>query len=97
MGAKRWGPRFAQRTLGREPPAGGLRANGGAEAQAREFAGSRLRRVIAISCFPATFARDAAILVEGGYELKEVLPVDQFKWSAHVELAAVFARASKPR
>jgi 23S rRNA (uracil1939-C5)-methyltransferase len=69
----------------------------GAEAQARELARSRLHRVIAISCFPATFARDAAILVEGGYVLKEVLPVDQFKWSAHVELAAVFARASKPR
>jgi 23S rRNA (uracil1939-C5)-methyltransferase len=69
----------------------------GAEAQARELARSRVRRVIAISCCPATFARDAAILVEGGYLLKEVLPVDQFKWSAHVELAAVFARASKPR
>lgn len=69
----------------------------GAEAQARELARSRLRRVIAISCFPATFARDAAILVEGGFVLKEVLPVDQFKWSPHVEIAAMFARASKPR
>ena len=69
----------------------------GAEAQARELARSRSRRIIAISCLPATFARDAAILVGAGYVLKEVLPIDQFKWSAHVELAALFVKASKPR
>jgi 23S rRNA (uracil1939-C5)-methyltransferase len=69
----------------------------GAQAQAKELARSRVRRVIAISCFPATFARDAAILVEGGYTLEEVLPIDQFKWSAHVELAAMFVKSSKPR
>jgi 23S rRNA (uracil1939-C5)-methyltransferase len=69
----------------------------GAEAQAGELARSAVRRIIAISCFPPTFARDAAIIVEGGYALKEVLPIDQFKWSAHVELAALFVRASKRR
>ena len=69
----------------------------GAEAQARELARSRLRRIIAISCLPATFSRDAAILVDAGYALKEVLPIDQFRWSAHVELAALFVKASKPR
>jgi 23S rRNA (uracil1939-C5)-methyltransferase len=69
----------------------------GAEAQARQLAASRLKTIIAISCDPLTFARDAAILVAGGYELKDVLPVDQFQWSAHVEIAALFVRGSKPR
>jgi 23S rRNA (uracil1939-C5)-methyltransferase len=69
----------------------------GAEAQALEFACSRVKRIIAISCLPATFARDAAILVDAGYVLKEVSPIDQFRWSAHVELAALFVKASKPR
>jgi 23S rRNA (uracil1939-C5)-methyltransferase len=69
----------------------------GAEAQAREIAASHCRRVIAVSCEPVTFTRDAAILVAGGYTLMEVLPVDQFKWSAHLEIAALFTRRSKPR
>jgi 23S rRNA (uracil1939-C5)-methyltransferase len=69
----------------------------GAEAQVRQLAASRLKTIIAISCDPLTFARDAAILVAGGYELKDVLPVDQFQWSAHVEIAALFVRGSKPR
>jgi len=69
----------------------------GAEAQAREIAASRCRRVIAVSCDPVTFARDASILVAGGYTLVEVLPVDQFQWSAHLEIAALFTRSSKLR
>ena len=69
----------------------------GAEAQARQIAASRCSRVIAVSCNPDTFTRDASILVAGGYTLMEVLPVDQFKWSAHLEIAALFARGSKPR
>jgi 23S rRNA (uracil1939-C5)-methyltransferase len=69
----------------------------GAEAQARQIAASRCRRVIAISCDPATFARDASILVDGGYTLAEVLPVDQFQWSTHLEIAALFTKGSKPR
>jgi 23S rRNA (uracil1939-C5)-methyltransferase len=64
----------------------------GAEAQARAIAISRVPRVVAVSCNPATFARDARLLVDGGYRLAEVTPVDQFRHSAHVELVALFAR-----
>ena len=64
----------------------------GAEAQARALAESRIGRVVAVSCNPQTFARDAAILVGGGFRLERVLPVDQFLWSPHIELAAVFSR-----
>ncbi len=64
----------------------------GAEAQARQFARSAVKTVVAVSCDAQSFARDAAILVAGGYELKEVTPVDQFKWSSHVELVALFRR-----
>ena len=45
-----------------------------------------------VSCNPATFARDARILVEGGWRLGRVTPVGQFRWSTHVELVAEFAR-----
>jgi 23S rRNA (uracil1939-C5)-methyltransferase len=45
-----------------------------------------------VSCNPATFARDAAKLVEGGYRLRWIMPVGQFRWSTHVELAACFER-----
>jgi 23S rRNA (uracil1939-C5)-methyltransferase len=48
--------------------------------------------VIGISCNPASFARDARILVDGGFHFERVLPVDQFLWSPHLELAAVFRR-----
>jgi len=64
----------------------------GAEAQSRELARSAVPVVAAVSCDPATFARDAAILVAGGYRLDWVQPVDQFRWSGHVELAARFSR-----
>jgi 23S rRNA (uracil1939-C5)-methyltransferase len=64
----------------------------GAEAQARELAKSTIRTVIAVSCDPKTFARDAAILVAGGYRLDKVTPVDQFAWSGHVEMVGVFKR-----
>ncbi|MFO1209106.1 MAG: class I SAM-dependent RNA methyltransferase [Amaricoccus sp.] len=64
----------------------------GAEAQSREIARSRVPRVAAVSCYPATFARDARILVDGGFRLDWVQPVDQFRWSGHVELAAGFSR-----
>ena len=69
----------------------------GAEAQARQIAASRCSRIVAVSCDPDTFTRDASILVAGGYTLMEVLPVDQFKWSAHLEIAALFTRGSKSR
>jgi 23S rRNA (uracil1939-C5)-methyltransferase len=64
----------------------------GAEAQARELAKSRVPVVIAVSCDPATLARDARILVDGGYRLTAVTPVDQFRYSAHVEIVARLER-----
>ena len=65
----------------------------GAQAQAREIARSKVPVVVAVSCNPATFARDARILVDGGYRLTRVTPVDQFLYSAHVEIVARFARS----
>ena len=64
----------------------------GAAAQARELANSLVPRIVYVSCNAATFARDARILVDGGYRLEKVTPVDQFLWSPHVELVAVFGR-----
>lgn len=64
----------------------------GAEAQAREIARSRVKTVIAVSCEPRTFARDAAILVAAGYRLESVTPVDQFAFSTHVEVVGVLRR-----
>ncbi|MEZ5647482.1 MAG: hypothetical protein R3E60_00615 [Alphaproteobacteria bacterium] len=64
----------------------------GASAQAATLAASPVPLVIAISCNPATFARDARTLMAGGYILKKVMPLDQFPWSAHVELAAQFIK-----
>jgi 23S rRNA (uracil1939-C5)-methyltransferase len=64
----------------------------GAEAQARQLVRSGVKTVVAVSCDAGTFARDAAILVEGGYALKRVTAVDQFKWSSHVEIVAQFTR-----
>lgn len=64
----------------------------GAEAQARELARSKIERVIYVSCNPASFAHDAKILIAGGYRLTLVTPVDQFRYSAHVELVGIFER-----
>jgi len=64
----------------------------GAQAQARELASSGVPLVVAVSCNPATFARDAAELVRGGYRLREVTPVDQFRYSAHVEIVGKLER-----
>ncbi|MEK9753391.1 MAG: class I SAM-dependent RNA methyltransferase [Rhodospirillaceae bacterium] len=65
----------------------------GAEAQARELARSSVATVIAVSCEPATFARDAEILIQGGYRLERVTPVDQFRFTGHVEIVGMFRRA----
>jgi 23S rRNA (uracil1939-C5)-methyltransferase len=64
----------------------------GAQAQARAIAASGVPLIIAVSCNPATFARDAAELVRAGYKLADVTPVDQFRYSAHVEIVARFEK-----
>ena len=64
----------------------------GAEEQVRAVASSTVERIAYVSCNPATFARDAKLLVDGGYKLDWVRPVGQFRWSTHVELAAAFSR-----
>jgi 23S rRNA (uracil1939-C5)-methyltransferase len=64
----------------------------GAQAQARELAKSGVATVVAVSCDPASFARDVRILVDGGYRLEGVTPVDQFRWSHHVEVVGVLRR-----
>lgn len=64
----------------------------GAEAQAKQLARSGVKTVVAVSCDAGSFARDAEILIGGGYALKRVTAVDQFKWSSHVEIVALFTR-----
>ncbi|HSZ95803.1 MAG TPA: methyltransferase [Bradyrhizobium sp.] len=64
----------------------------GAQAQAERLAASKVPLVIAVSCNAATFARDARILIEGGYKIEGVTPVDQFRHTPHVELVARFTR-----
>jgi 23S rRNA (uracil1939-C5)-methyltransferase len=64
----------------------------GALEQARALAASTLPLVVSISCNATTFARDARILIDGGFKIESVTPLDQFRFSAHVEIAAVFRR-----
>ena len=64
----------------------------GADAQARALAQSKVPVVVAVSCNPATLARDARHLLDGGYRLAAVTPVDQFRYTAHVEVVARFTR-----
>jgi 23S rRNA (uracil1939-C5)-methyltransferase len=64
----------------------------GAESQSRELATSGVPRIVAVSCNPVTFARDASALVNGGYRLIDVTPVDQFRYAAHVEIVALFEK-----
>ena len=72
----------------------------GAQMQVQQLARSSVKRIVAVSCNPATFVRDAKILIEGGYALEKLWPVDQFLYSAHLELVALFTKAkstSPPR
>lgn len=64
----------------------------GAAEQVGEIARSSTPRVAYVSCNPATFARDARVLVDAGFTLERVLPVDQFLWSPHIELVGIFSR-----
>jgi 23S rRNA (uracil1939-C5)-methyltransferase len=64
----------------------------GAQLQSREIAASRVATVVAVSCNPGTFARDIRHLIDGGYRLLSVIPVDQFRYSAHVEIVAHLQR-----
>jgi len=64
----------------------------GAQAQVIQLAASKIPLVVAVSCNVATFARDARILVDGGYRIAGVTPVDQFRHTPHVELVARFRR-----
>jgi 23S rRNA (uracil1939-C5)-methyltransferase len=64
----------------------------GAKAQSEMLAKSQVKRVVAVSCNPATFARDARTLIDGGYTLTAITIVDQFIWSPHVELVAEFRK-----
>jgi len=83
---------FAGKELGKfdavvlDPPRAGARE------QAAALAASKVRRIVYVSCNPATFARDARTLVDGGYECLEVTPIDQFLWTPHIELVANFVR-----
>jgi 23S rRNA (uracil1939-C5)-methyltransferase len=67
----------------------------GALAQVRQIASARVARVIYVSCNPATLARDARILVDAGFALERVLPIDQFLYSAQLEAVATFRRADR--
>jgi 23S rRNA (uracil1939-C5)-methyltransferase len=64
----------------------------GAEGQAKQLARSVVKTIISVACDPATFARDAALLVAGDYAIESVTPVDQFAWTGHVEIVGVFRR-----
>ena len=64
----------------------------GAQAQVEQIAASGATTVVGVSCNPVTFARDARLLVEAGFVLEAVTPIDQFLWSAHVELVGTFRR-----
>ena len=68
----------------------------GAEEQAQALAASKVPTVVAVSCNAQTFARDAKILIAGGYKVEAITPVDQFKYSPHVEVVGVFRREAIP-
>ena len=76
----------------RSPLPVAARHSSGRTLTGRAGARSAVPRIAAVSCNPVSFARDAATLVAGGYALDWVRVVDQFRWSPHVELAALFRR-----
>lgn len=64
----------------------------GARAQVEQLAASGVPRIAYVSCNPSSWARDGAMLAAAGYELAELRPVGQFRWSTHVELASLFVK-----
>jgi 23S rRNA (uracil1939-C5)-methyltransferase len=68
----------------------------GARSQVERLAGSSIEKIAMVSCNPATFARDARRLADGGYHLAWVQPIDAFLWSAQIELVAAFTRSKPP-
>ena len=64
----------------------------GASAQAQELAKSQVPKLVAVSCNPGTLARDLRILVDGGYRIARIVPVDQFLYSPHIEVVAHLVR-----
>ncbi|MCJ8517568.1 23S rRNA (uracil1939-C5)-methyltransferase [Pseudorhizobium tarimense] len=64
----------------------------GAEAQVKELARSGVKKIAAVSCNPLTLARDLRTLIDGGYKVRSVTPIDQFLWSTHVEAVALLER-----
>jgi 23S rRNA (uracil1939-C5)-methyltransferase len=64
----------------------------GAEAQVKELARSGVRKIVAVSCNPVTLVRDLRILVDAGYRITGVTPIDQFLWSSHVEVVATLEK-----
>jgi 23S rRNA (uracil1939-C5)-methyltransferase len=68
----------------------------GSAAQAEQLAKSSVSKIVAVSCDSHSFARDAGVLIAGGYAISDVTPIDQFRFSPHVELAASFSRAARP-
>jgi 23S rRNA (uracil1939-C5)-methyltransferase len=69
----------------------------GCEAQVRHLSASKVSVIAAVSCDPGTFARDARILIDGGFKLETVQVIDQFVWSPHIELVARFSRKPPPK
>ncbi|WP_409361662.1 class I SAM-dependent RNA methyltransferase [Bartonella heixiaziensis] len=69
----------------------------GAQEQVRELAKATIPCVVAISCNPVTFARDLSLLVAGGYTIEQIIPIDQFLWSPHVEMVAVLSKRKANR
>jgi 23S rRNA (uracil1939-C5)-methyltransferase len=69
----------------------------GAEDQSKQIARSDVPLVAAVSCNPVTLARDLRILIDGGYQLKSVTPIDQFLWSSHVEAVALLEKPKRRR
>lgn len=64
----------------------------GAEAQAKQLAGSAVRKIAAVSCNPETLARDLEILIRGGFKLEKIIPIDQFVYTPHIEVVALLTR-----